>query len=173
MVHSQEWILLCVHTGYNDAKYTSMDLIQTNKRKHCCALQTRPEAAQSSVFSSTPGSCRLPAWKTCLGTANINTTPLAFVGWGLKEGHPCVVMFAVQTWAGECVQACLPFTTCCPPDQELPDHFIKYSPGETPSLYHKPHCKGNIHFLNECLAGGIKSTFKYFLKWKIIWATLS
>ena len=102
--------------------------------------------------------------KTCLVTTNINTTPLAFVGWGLKEAHPCVVMFPVETWAGECVQACLPFTTCCPPDQELPDHFIKYSPGETPSLYHKPHWKGNIHFLNECLAGGIKSTFKYFLK---------
>ena len=34
MVHLQEWILLYVHTGYNDAKYTSMNLIQTtNKQK--------------------------------------------------------------------------------------------------------------------------------------------
>ena len=74
-----------------------MNLIQANKRKHSFALQTWPEAAQSSVISSTPGSCPLPACKTCLGTTNINTTPLAFVGWGLREGHPCVVMFPVET----------------------------------------------------------------------------
>ena len=128
---------------------------------HCRQGQ---EAAQSSVLGSTPGSCHLPAWKTCLGTPSINTTPLALVAWGLREGHPCIVMFPVDTWAGECVQACLPSITCCPADQEFQDHCLQSSPGETPSLYHKPPWKGSIYFLNECLAGGIKSTFKYFLK---------
>ena len=87
----------------------------------------------------------------------------SFCGMGSQRRSSMCCHVPSGDFAGECVQACLPFTICCPPSPDQ-DYFIKYSPGETPSLYHKPHWKGNIHFLNECLAGDIKSTFKYFLK---------
>lgn len=99
---------------------------------------------QSSVISSTPGSCHLPACKTCLGTTNINTTPLAFVGWGLREGHPCVVMFPVET----SLVSVYKLASHSPYAAPRPRHyFVKYSPGETSSLYHKPHWKGKHSFL--------------------------
>lgn len=54
------------------------------------------QVAQGSVPGSTPGSCHLPAWKTRLGTTN--TTERASVGWGLREVHPCIIIFPMKTW---------------------------------------------------------------------------
>ena len=166
MVHLQEWILLYVHTGYNDAKYTPMNLIQTkNKQKQTLLCTAHKEKRLlRALLSAYSWVLPPPCLEDLLRDHQHQYHSPCFVAWGLREAHPCIVMFPVDTWVGECVQACLPSTTCCPPDQEFQDHCLQSSPGETTSLYHKPPWKGNIYFLNECLAGGIKYTFKYFLK---------